>query len=615
MSCWQSLLLFIRVCLAGTINIAAYSDALVVLGTAGVVVPLVKRLGVSPVLAYLVAGALLGPRGLGSFVPSFPPLYWVTVVDEKNVSGLADLGVVFLLFLIGLELSFERLRAMRRLVVGLGGLQVALSTLVIAVGLTLAGAPPPIAIVIGGCLALSSTAIVIELLAKQGRLSTSTGRASFSILLAQDLAVIPLLMLISILGGDASGPMWVTVTTALGQAVLAVAIIVLLGRVVLRPLLRSVVQAQSSELFMAAILFVIVATGLVAAQAGLSMALGAFVAGLLLAETEYRKSIEATLEPFKSLLLGLFFFTVGMAIDVREFWRAPMMLLGSVAALIAVKSTITWVLCRIYRQSPATSVETALVLGPGGEFALVGFALASATGVLAPATATFAVTVTALSMLLIPWLAATGLRLRTRFEEVKAPDPALAEKPGSQTGHAIVIGVGRVGRVVLDLLETHKVPTIAVDQSPAAVTAARGIGRTAYLGEATNVDFLRACGISSAAGVVITMHTQSLIDDVVAEVRRLRPDIPIVARARDAAHARHLYAIGVTDAVPETIEASLQLSEAVLVGLGIPVGPVIASIHDKRDVFRAELQLAAQALGRTETRSIKEKSSQSRGQA
>jgi CPA2 family monovalent cation:H+ antiporter-2 len=598
---------------AGTINIAAYSDALVVLGTAGVVVPLVKRWGVSPVLAYLGAGALLGPLGLGSFVAQVPPLYWVTVVDANNVSDIADLGVVFLLFLIGLELSFERLKAMRRLVVGLGGLQVLLSTLAIAACLAWRGLPPALAALIGACLALSSTAIVIELLSKQGRLSTGTGRASFSILLAQDLAVIPILMLISILGGDASGPLWRTIATALGQAALAVGVIVIIGRLVLRPLLRSVAQAQSSELFIAAILFVIVATGVVAVQAGLSMALGAFVAGLLLAETEYRKAIEATLEPFKSLLLGIFFFTVGMAIDVRELWRTPVALVGSVVGLIALKALITAALCRLYRQSAATAVETGLLLGPGGEFALVGFALAVSLGVLPRETATFVVTVTALSMLAIPVLGDLGRVLRTRLEAPKPADPALALKPEPRSGHAIVIGVGRVGRVVIDLLSEHRVPLTAIDQSAAVVTTARADGRAVYLGDATSTAFLQACGIGEASGVIITMHTQAMIDEVVAEVRRLRPDIPIVARARDAAHARHLYSVGVTDAVPETIEASLQLSEAALVGLGIPAGPVIASIHEKRDVFRAELQRAAQSSGQPRTHSLRAKSTKPAG--
>jgi monovalent cation:H+ antiporter-2, CPA2 family len=233
---------------AAPVNISAYSDALVVLGTAGVVVPLVRRWGISPVLGYLGAGALLGPLGLGSFIAHVPALYWVTVVDAKNVAGIAELGVVFLLFLIGLELSFERLKAMRRLVFGLGGLQVILTGGVIAAALALLGQSGPIAILLGTCLALSSTAIVLDVLSEQERMPTSTGRLSFSILLAQDLAVIPLLMFISVLGADRSSSLLATVGTALFQALAAVAVIVIVGRTLLRPLFRLVASAQSSEI-------------------------------------------------------------------------------------------------------------------------------------------------------------------------------------------------------------------------------------------------------------------------------------------------------------------------------------------------------------------------------
>ena len=303
--------------MAAPINIDAYSDALVVLGTAGVVIPVVRRCGLSPVLGYLVAGALLGPLGLGSLIGAFPFLYWITVVDAKNVAGIAELGVVFLLFLIGLELSYERLKAMRRLVFGLGSLQIALSAAVIGGIAVLTGNAPAVSIILGACLALSSTAIVVEVLSNQGRLATTAGRASFSVLLAQDLAVIPILLFVSILGAGASSSLITSLVLALLNAAFAIGAIVIIGRLLLRPLFRLVASTGTSELFVATALFVIIGTGVVAAIAGLSMALGAFIAGLLLAETEFRKAIETTIGPFKGLLLGLFFFTVGMSIDVR----------------------------------------------------------------------------------------------------------------------------------------------------------------------------------------------------------------------------------------------------------------------------------------------------------
>jgi K+:H+ antiporter len=597
--------------MASSINIPVYSDALVVLGTAGIVVPMVHRWGISPVLGYLGAGALLGPLGLGSFISQVPILYWFPVVDSTNVAGIADLGVVFLLFLIGLELSYERLMAMRRLVFGLGGLQVVTTTGIITTIIALAGQKTPIAIVLGACLALSSTAIVLEVLSSQGRLPTSAGRASFAILLAQDLAVIPILMFVSILGADKGSSVLTTIGMALLQAVAAVALIVVVGRALLRPLFRQVARTQSTELFIAAILFVIVGTGVVAAAANLSMALGAFVAGLLLAETEYRKAIEATIEPFKGLLLGLFFFTVGMSIDARELAREPLWLIVSVIGVIGLKAGVVAALARAFKLSWPASVETGLLLGPGGEFAFVGIGLATALGVVTQQVASFSLAATSLTMALIPVLAIVANRISPLMEGSREMDAALTIQPEPQKRHAIVVGYGRVGQVVCTMLERHGVAYTAADYDANTVTEERGKGHSVYFGDATSPAFLKACGLMEASGFIITIHTHSLIDDVVREVRKVREDILVVARARDAEHARHLYAIGVTDAVPETIEASLQLSEAALVGLGIPTGLVIASIHEQRDEFRHTLQAAAKEAGLAGTHSVRAKKSPS----
>ena len=346
--------------MASTIDTDAYSNALVFLGTAGVVVPLVRRFGVSPILGYLGAGAILGPLGLGSFSDQVPVLYWFTVSDAASVGGIAELGIVFLLFLIGLELSFHRLATMRRLVVGLGGSQVLLTSAVIAGALALSGRSPPEAIVLGASLSLSSTAIVLELLSNQERLTTRVGRASFSVLLAQDLAVIPILLFISIVAGRSGGSVLASLANALLQAAVAIVAIVAFGRVLLRPLFRLVATARSDELFIAAALFVVVGAGVIAAEAGLSMALGAFVAGLLLAETEYHKAVEATVAPVKGLLLGMFFFTVGMSIDFREVVREPVLLLGGVVGLIAMKGLLLTGLGRLFRLSWPVAVETGL---------------------------------------------------------------------------------------------------------------------------------------------------------------------------------------------------------------------------------------------------------------
>ena len=309
-------------------DLATYKDALLVLGTAGVIVPLLHRYGVSTVLAFLLTGAFLSPGGLGALTGYIPALSWLTITDPERLSKFAEWGVVFLLFLVGLELSFERLSTMRRLVFGLGASQVIVSAALIgAVAYTL-GQRPATAIVIGTALCLSSTAVVIELLAAQKRLSTSVGRTSFSILLFQDLAVVPILLLLSTLEPGSKVPLAVGIATAVVQAVAALLIIVAVGRFLLQPLFRLVAQTGNNDLFIAATLFVAVGTSFVTAAAGLSMALGAFVAGLLLAETEYRRAVQTTIEPIKSLLLGVFFFSVGSSLDLKSLISDPLAILA-----------------------------------------------------------------------------------------------------------------------------------------------------------------------------------------------------------------------------------------------------------------------------------------------
>ena len=497
---------------------------------------------------------------------------------------------------------------MRRLVVGLGGSQVLLTSALIAGAAVAAGKNPSEAIVLGASLSLSSTAIVLELLSNQERLTTGVGRASFSVLLAQDLAVIPILLFVSILAARSDGSVLASLASAVLQAAVAVIVIVVFGRVLLRPLFRLVATARSSELFIAAVLFVIVGAGVIAGQAGLSMALGAFLAGLLLAETEYRKAIEATVAPFKGLLLGIFFFTVGMKIDFRELLREPLWLLGGVVSLIAVKSLPLIGLGRLFRLSWPVAAETGLLLGPGGEFAFVGIGMASATGLIEAPLASFTLAVTSVTMALTPLLSICARHLTARLTSGKAVDPELTARPAGGQKHAIVVGYGRVGKVVCALLREHGIPYIAADSDALTVTRDRRESHDVYYGDAADPRFLETCGLANAAGVIITIHSAtSVIDDVVEHVRAMRPDILIVSRARDADHARHLYGLGATDAVPETIEASLQLSEAALVGLGIAAGLAIASIHEKRDEIRHALQQAARDAGREEIHSVNAK--------
>ncbi|MDX2159046.1 MAG: cation:proton antiporter [Hyphomicrobiaceae bacterium] len=573
---------------APEINTQAYVDALLVLGTAGVVVPLVQRLGLSPILGYLAAGALLGPLGLGSLRSVVPELRWVTVGDAGSVAGIAELGVVFLLFLIGLELSFGRLATMRRLVFGLGGLQVVLSAALLAVSIVVMGASTAAAIVLGLCLALSSTAIVLEVLASHHRMSTTSGRTAFAVLLAQDLAVVPLLLLIAVLSGTEASVLGALVK-ALLQAVVAVLAIVAAGRYLLGPLMRLVAGTSSRELFIAATLFLVVAAGVVSAMAGVSMALGAFVAGLMLAETEHRKAIETIIEPFKGLLLGVFFFTVGMKLDVREILAAPLTVVAVVAALVIVKAAVAYGLMRLFQITHAAASEASLMLGPGGEFAFVGIGMALGVGIIEGPVASFTLAVTALSMALVPLLYHCGRWLARWTGEdwpVEAP-------PKGQVGHAIIVRYGRAGELVGEMLGRHGLTFLAIETDADLAAQARKHGHPVYFGNAADLDFLERCGLAKARALVLTTSHPAAVETIVANVRALYPHLPTVARAQDTDHAQHLYRLGVTAAVPETVEASLQLSEALLVGLGLAPATVGASIREKREAYRRGLSEAA----------------------
>jgi len=579
--------------MAGPGDIYVFKDALIVLGTAAVVAPVVHRLKISPVLGFLVVGAALGPHGLGRLADYSRAIDWLTVTGERQIAFIADLGIVFLLFFIGLELSMRRLITMRRLVFGLGGLQVILSALAISGAAYWLGQPAAAALIIGTCLALSSTAIVMELLSGQRRMMSTTGRTSFAILLAQDLAVVPLLFLISALGGHSEGSVVQGVIVAVVEAIVAVAVIALVGRVVLKPLFRLAASTDNPEFFMAATLLIAVGSGVIAAFAGLSMALGAFIAGLLLAETEYRRAVEAMIDPFRGLLLGVFFFSVGMHIDLSFIWREPVLVIGGFMAMMVAKTALLVPLCRLFGVPWAASVETSLLLAPGGEFAFIGIGLAVQFGLVDAGVAAGVLAVVSLTMGTLPFVSLFARRFGQRVaRQVTGDAPATQLPPSDHAKRVIVVGHGRVGQLVCDLLDKHEISYIAADRDAARVERWRKLGRAIYFGDASNPLFLQRCGIDEATGVIVTIDTAA-VDDVVRAVRARRPDVMIVARAHDAQHARHLYTLAVTDTVPETIEASLQLAESALVRLGVPMGLVIASIHERRELVRGELQAAA----------------------
>ena len=579
-------------------DLGVYKEALLFLATAGVVAPLFVRLRVSPVLGYLLAGVALGPFGLGKLAERTPILAALALTNVEAIARLAEFGVVVLLFTIGLELSFERVKRMRRLVFEFGLGQLVVSTLALGLVAYALGRSAAAATTVGAALALSSTAIVIPVLAERKRLASPVGRLSFAALLLQDLAVAPLLVLVTMLSGSGHGANFAaSIALALAPAAAALAAVILFGRLLLRPLFHSVALTRSPEFFMAACMLVVLGAALIAAASGLSMALGAFVAGLLLAETEFRREIQVTIEPFKGLLLGLFFVSVGAQLDLSILAAAPGVTIGVAVALIAIKALIVFPLARLFGAPGRVAFEAALLLGPGGEFAFVMIAAAVAGGVVDRADAAILLVAVALSMMTIPSLGRLGAALARRRARELDPE-ALVSPPEEDGGRVVIVGYGRVGTMIGEMLEAHRIHFIAVDVDPNLTARERRAGKPVYYGDASREDFLRRCGVETARALVITLDKPSANEQVVAAARRLRPDITIIARARDAAHARTLYELGVSDAVPETIEASLQLSEATLVDIGVPMGLVIASIHEKRDEFR-KLLVAAGAPERT----------------
>jgi len=379
--------------------------------------------------------------------------------------------------------------------------------------------------------------------------------------------------------------------TMLG-AFAALAFIILVGRAVLRPLFHQVAMTRSTEFFMAACLLVVVGAGIAAAAAGLSMALGAFIAGLLLAETEYRREVETTIEPFKGLLLGLFFVSIGASLDLAHVAAQPLSTMGMAIALIACKVLILLALARASGYSAPASQEIALPLGPGGEFAFVMIAAAMAANMLAPADGAHITVAVTLSMMTIPLLALFASYIVKLQPEAPVSNADIAPE-GEESDHVIFVGYGRVGQLVTQMLKRHNMRALVVDGDANLVRRERANGADVSFGDTTRPDFLRLCGLMNARALVLTMDSPRAIEIITAMAHRERPDLIIAARARDAHHATVLYGLGATDAIPETIEASLQLSEALLVGIGVPMGHVIASIHEKRDEYRAMLQPSA----------------------
>lgn len=566
--------------MAGELQTEGISNALVILGAAGVVIPAFARVRINPIVGFLLVGVLVGPFGLGALAAQFPWLRWITISDIDEISPLGDYGIILLLFTIGLELSFRRLWKMRSLVFVLGPAELFTSSLLIALGLSFLDYSWGSSVGLGLALALSSTALVVPIAGTQ----SAVGRRALGMLLFEDLAIVPIIFILGALAPKAAGGSWDGLLTVLTEGALVVGLMLVLGRFLLPYLFGQAARTKSPELFLAASLLVVIISSLATSAVGLSPIFGALIAGLLIAETDYRHEVEVITAPFKGLALGVFLITIGMQIDLNFIRNNWSMLAAAVSGIIIVKALVTGGLLKIAGARTGTATETGLLMSSPSETTLIVLAAASAAQLISAETATFWQAATAIGLTITPILARIGHDMAKRIElRESEPPPAVAP---ALVERAIIVGFGRVGVLIADMLGKHDLPYVAVEANIDAVTSARRRGYDVMFGDVSRPEVLEKLDIANAKALIITMDDPVLAARIVKRVRTDFPELTIISRARDADHAAELYRAGVSDAVPETLESSLQLSEAVLVDLGIPMGFVIASIHEKRDEFR-----------------------------
>jgi CPA2 family monovalent cation:H+ antiporter-2 len=554
-----------------------FSDALTVLLAAGIVIPTFARFKVSPVIGFILVGIIAGPFALGAMAQAHPWLETFSISNPEGIEPFAELGIIFLLFAAGLHLSFRRLATMRRAVFGVGAAELLLSAGLIAIGMMAIGERISSAIALGLALALSSTALVLPIAGTK----SPVGKAAFAMLLFEDLALVPLLFLLEVMSGDAS--LAGLLRTAVG-GVLVVAALLVGGRFLLPGLFAQAARTKSPELFLAVSLLVVILASLATGAVGLSPILGALIAGVLIAETEYDAEVETVTAPLRGLALGIFLITVGMRIDLVALIADWPKLLGATVALLLIKALVTAALLRLNGARHGTAVEVGVMMASPSETSLIVIGAAASAGLVLRASADFWTVVTAIGLTVTPLLAAAGKRMARRVDDRSAGTEEI-----SGAGRTVIFGFGRVGQLVADMLAAHDKPYLAIDSDIDGVKEAREAGYSVQFGDVSRGELIDRLQLGHAAALVLTMDDPVLTVRLARRIRGWCPTLAIIARARDTGHAAELYRAGVTDAVPETLEASLQLSEAVLVDIGTAMGPVIASIHEKRGELRAQI--------------------------
>ncbi|KAL7002510.1 K(+) efflux antiporter 2, chloroplastic [Sarracenia purpurea var. burkii] len=569
-------------------------DMLWLLLASVVFVPLFQKIpGGSPVLGYLAAGILIGPYGVS------------IIRHVHGTKAIAEFGVVFLLFNIGLELSVERLSSMKKYVFGLGSAQVLVTALMVGlVAHYVAGQPGPAALVIGNGLALSSTAVVLQVLQERGESTSRHGRATFSVLLFQDLAVVVLLILLPLISPNSSkgGVGFQAIAEALGlaavKAIVAITAIIAGGRLLLRPIYKQIAENQNAEIFSANTLLVILGTSLLTARAGLSMALGAFLAGLLLAETEFSLQVESDIAPYRGLLLGLFFMTVGMSIDPKLLISNFPVIMGSLGLLVVGKTLLVAGVGKLFGISIISAIRVGLLLAPGGEFAFVAFGEAVNQGIMSSQLSSLLFLVVGISMALTPWLAAGGQLIASRFElhDVRSLLPVESETDDLQD-HIIICGFGRVGQIIAQLLSERLIPFVALDVRSDRVAIGRALDLPVYFGDAGSREVLLKVGAERACAAAVTLDSPGANYRTVWALSKHFPNVKTFVRAHDVDHGLNLEKAGATAVVPETLEPSLQLAAAVLAQAKLPMSEIATAINEFRSRHLSELAELCEASG------------------
>lgn len=557
---------------------------LILLAAAVVVVTIARRLGLPAILGYLAVGMALGTHAVGIFVAS----------DTTNL--LAELGVVFLLFTLGLEFSWPRMIAMRREVFGLGSLQVFLTSGAFALAGALFGVPLVLAIVLGGAVAMSSTAIILHQLTDQAELNRTHGRLAFAVLLFQDIAFVPLLALAAALergGGEFSLAASVSAVIA---GVFAVGVVWAAGRWLLRPLFYEIAHSRLRELFTLTVLFVALASAWVSHVAGLSMALGGFLAGMMLAETEYRHQIDAVIRPFRDILLGLFFISVGTLLDVEMLWREFLLVSGVLAAMLAVKWLCASLATRAFERSTFKAVRTGVVLSIGGEFGVAILTILLQSGGADPAIVQPLLVATVLSMVLSPLILRNNKHIARFVLRERGPRTTALGRENdaadavARREYVVLCGFGRVGQNIARVLEAQNFEYIALDLDPVRIRAARQAGDPVVFGDSADEDVLSKVGLASASAVIITFANPAVSIGILRSIRRLRADVPVLVRTQDDSRLTDLKAAGATEVVPETFEASLMLVSHVLMQLRVPPARVLRTVGEIRSNRYAALR-------------------------